>query len=210
MSQIPPTPPLPPSDDFDLSNAAAAPKAWPKVIGIFSIVLGSLGLICNGCGIAGNAINMAMGGATGMSQMPGPDGKPMPMPDVLKPGPIDLAGGVVAFLLGILLLVAGIMLVTRKPVARVLHIGYAAVAVVLTAVMTAHGVSKLNQIGQWAAQNPDDPMAKSIGMIQSFAMAGIAVGVVLGLGYPLFLLVWFLVVKKSTEEITRGVEMRAA
>lgn len=63
MTSFPSSPSAPPVNpgqiDFD-----PEPPSWPKVIGIISIVWGSLGVICNACGLfgqmAGDAfVNMA-------------------------------------------------------------------------------------------------------------------------------------------------------
>jgi hypothetical protein len=170
-------------------------------------VFGGLGLLCNGCGTVMNGINM-MGGQS--MQMPGPDGKPMVLPDIMKPGPVDIAGGVAGFLLSIVLVVAGSMLVARNPVARMLHLAYAILGSLLTLGFTAFSVMKLMGIKSWAAKNPDNPAAKMADMITGFGMLGIAVGLLFGLAYPVFILIWFGAMKRDAREISAGVEERAA
>ncbi len=204
MSQIPPAPPtvsaIPNFGDFAPQNQ---PKSWPKAIGIISIVWGSLGLICNGCGFVGNLSQDAM-----MKMMPQPTGPNAPqigpMPDVMKATAVEIAGAGLAFVCSALLIVAGSVLVARRPAARSLHLAYACLSALLTIVMTVMMMQKLSAIAAWSQQNPDNFWAQSGSA--GFGFVGVAIGLVVGLAYPLFCLVWFLAIKKGTSEITEGTE----
>lgn len=211
MSQIPP-PPIPPSiptmpysgGDF---VPESQPKAWPKVVGIVSIVWGSLSLLCNGCGFVANASQEAM-----MNMIPKPTGPNAPvmgpMPDVMKAGIVEIAGTGLGFVLGIVLIVAGSMLVARRSASRGLHLAYAVVGALLTVAYTVFMVQKLGAMTAWAKQNPDDFWAQQ--SQSGFAYIGLGFGVVIGLAYPLFCLVWFGIVKKDMRELSQGVEEQVA
>lgn len=130
----------------DLLGPPAA--AWPKTLGIFSIVLGSLGVLANGCGscfmLAGPSFLVSM-----MQNMP----KDRPAPPGQNPQaaidtmtlmqPWMLAQGVVILVtLGtsVWLLIAGIQMVMRKPVSVPSHKAWAWVRMGLAAVMLVLGV----------------------------------------------------------------------
>jgi hypothetical protein len=165
----------------------AEPQKWPGVVGVISIVLASLGLVCGGCGAAWVLVAPSMmKGAE--AQMGGP------APDIFLPGMGALVLMVMGTLWSVVLLVAGIMLVRRKDIARKLHVVYAIVAVVLQ--LVSIGVTMQQQLAvlAWAKDNPDSPWAKQaspVGMI-----IGLVIGVVIGLGWPIFCLVWFGIIKR--------------
>jgi hypothetical protein len=208
MTQFPPgsnnPPAIPPQapfgGDFGLEPQR---KAWPKVIGIISIVWGSLALICNGCGLVGQMFQSAAMGMmpqqTGGQQIP-------PMPDVMKPGIAEYAVSGLGILIGVILITGGSMLVARNPIGRVLHLAYAGLSIVITLAGTALAIQKQSAIAAWAKQNTEDFWAKQQGQSASFAMIGIGVVALLGLAYPIFCLVWFGAVKRDTREITEGRE----
>ncbi|MCC6321708.1 MAG: hypothetical protein IT438_09780 [Phycisphaerales bacterium] len=177
----PSTPSTPPSIPGEL-RAHGPRKAWPKVIGM-------------------------LGGAT---QTMGPKGQPMDMPEVMKPTIVDVVMGLGGFLLAALLLIAGILLVMRKPVARPLHILHAVLAVVSTVVSVGYTVMKMQAMSQWAAQNPDHEFAKMLGMVMVFIYIAIGIGVLFGLAYPAFTLVWFTMIKRDAGEIRQGLDQEPA
>ena len=206
MSQTPP--PLPPQfpptqgGDFDLGTQR---KSWPKVIGIFSIVWGSLGLVCNGCGLISQVFQSAM--MNMMTQQQGANAQQIPpMPDVMKPTVLDFASMGAGIVICVVLIIAGSMLVARNPVARVAHLGYAGLSILVSLIGTALAVQKQTAIAAWAKQNADNFWGKQQAQAGSFAFIGIGIAVLLGLAYPLFVLVWFLAVKRDTREITEGSE----
>ena len=103
------------SSDFDMPSA---PPAWPKVVGIISIVLASLGLVCGVCGLIQNGMAFAQGGA----EMQMPEGKTMQMP---APSLLSIVLMALGWLWSLMLLTAGIMTVKRRANGRTLHIVYA-------------------------------------------------------------------------------------
>lgn len=207
MTQFPPgstnPPAVPPQAPYGGDFGLEPPrKSWPKVIGIISIVWGSLALVCNGCGLIGQmfqsaAMNMIPQQGQGGQQIP-------PIPDVMKATPVELIAGGLAIVVGIILITGGSMLVARNPLGRVLHLAYAVLSILVTLGGSALAIQKQGMIANWAKQNPDNFWAQQQGASGGFAMIGIGVGVLLGLAYPIFCLVWFLVVKRDTREITEG------
>lgn len=191
MSQYPPPPPT--SGTFD-DDVFAPPPVWPKVIGIISIVLGSIGLTCGGCG----ALSMVVFLPMAESQM----GEPVPPPMQLGVLHWLLMG--VGMALAVLLLVAGIVTVMRRPEGRTLHLLYAALNIPITMASAAIQVRQINEMAQWAANNPDSMWAKQQNMPGGGVgqWAGLVFGVVLGLSYPVFLLIWFGLVKRRKEDMT--------
>ncbi len=173
------------------------PPRWPTVVGVISIVWGSLGIICGGCGLASPLIMEAMLAQQASQQGMGP------MPDIMKPGPLQMALGVVGLLWTVLLLVAGIMLTLRKPVARPLHLVYAVVNIILTIVGTIMGIASQQAVREWATNNPDNEWAKQVLIQPEFAgYISIGLGAVIGLVWPVFCLIWFGAVKRSARDIT--------
>ncbi|HYF13808.1 MAG TPA: hypothetical protein VD971_01905 [Phycisphaerales bacterium] len=190
MSQVPPTgpggvsgevrPPAAGEPQFDLVQPD---QTWPKVVGITSIVLGSLGLLCNVCGIAGNALS-------GMA--------PQQQNQItVSPGPIDYGLMCVGTSLAVLLLTAGVLTNMRREVGRVLHIVYGLLAVPTAIFGTIRSVQMTSDlIAQMQSQSATGPQPP-IAAVQGGMYVGICVSVVMGIGWPIFCLVWFLFIKKK-------------
>ena len=141
------------------------PPVWHKVIGIISIVLASLGIVCTPISMGMNAMNPAQKEAMKM------------FPDWWRNYQVFSSFLGVAF--AILLLVAGISLCRRRPAARTLHLIYAGVALVMCIIGTLAAVSLMN--------TDSTPMGMRAGM-----MIGFVFGFLFGSAYPVFLLIWFL------------------
>jgi hypothetical protein len=167
------------------------PARWPTVVGTISIVWASLNLLCAGCGVLSPVLMSTL--------MKSAEAQLGPMPDVMRPGAGQVVVAGLGFVWAILLLVAGIMLTLRKPAARMLHLVYAAGAIVLSIAGTAVAVMMQLRIAEWVADNPDSPWAQQQNPAVSFAMIGVSV--VLGMAWPVFVLVWFGVVKRNASAI---------
>lgn len=162
------------------------PPRWPKVVGTISIVWAALGLTCAGCGLASIAL---------MDQFIKPAEERFgPMPDVMKPGPAQIVLSVISFLPVIVLLVAGIMVVARKPLGGTLHLVYAVLSLIITGVAAVFGLQQQMAIAEWVRQNPDSQWAQQSNPTMGFVMMGLMVA--LGLAWPVFCLIWFGVVKR--------------
>jgi len=190
----------PPMEPGDLGTLAEPPK-WPKVVGIISIVWAGLGLTCTGCGLASMVFmpqlmkvsEQAMGG---------------PMPAIMQPGPLQIVLTAASLIPVILLLLAGIATVGRKPTGRPLHLAYAVVSIVMSVASTVVAAQHQLAVIEWAQQNPDSKWA---GQAQSpMAWIGLAFGILIGLAWPVFCLIWFGLVKRRNADITEGLEEPAA
>ena len=172
------------ADEFDDDLDAKLP-AWPKVIGIISIVWGAIGVICNGFGVASAFLMpMMMGGAAG--QLEGG------MPSVVTDPPITaLIAAVLGVFLSAFLVIAGVMTVMRKANGRTAHLIYAPIYLILIV---------WNAMVQLGAQK-QQRMTGPIGMIM------LVVFVILFLIWPVFCLVWFGAIKKTHDDMTGGVEI---
>ena len=171
MSQLPadPTPPM--HSDFDSSGE---PPAWPKVVGIISIVLSSLNIVCGGCGLIFLAF---MGQFLKMAEQ-----QMGPAPAVLIPGPAIILVGVLGWIWAFLLLVAGIATLRRRPNGRTLHMTWALVAIVLTIASTLLNLQYQAAVQHWVAANPTDKWAQSQNPAGQYV--GLCLGLVIGFAYP--------------------------
>lgn len=156
---------------------------WPVVIGVISIVWASLGLVCTGCGAG------VLAALPSMMQSQGP----LP-PSMMMSGMMALNMGL-GLVLAILLLIAGILTLRRNPVGGKLHLVYAVLALPLVAFGIWIQFQQLAAMEQWVAENPSSPFAQ--GHSSAGNMIGMGFGVVLGGGWPIFLLIWFGVVKNK-------------
>ncbi|MBL8762272.1 MAG: hypothetical protein JNL50_13320 [Phycisphaerae bacterium] len=185
----------PPVLDYDID--AIEPPRWPKAVGITSIVIGSIMVGCAGCGVVGLVVAPSLVPEDMKAQMP---------PSQASPGMlIHLAAGAIS---DILLIVAGAMTVGRKIAGRHLHLAYAGFAIVLFGIGVWLQFQQQAIMQQWAAQNPDNPQAKAMsGPMGNIGLIfGIAIGALFGVVYPVFLIIWFGMVKRTQESMTGGIE----
>lgn len=170
------TPDQPLSEEF-----APIPK-WPKPVGIISICWGALGLLCNGCGLANVAFSSTfMKGAE--------EALKAPMPDVMKPTPIQAIPMVFGLVWTILLIVAGFMLVSRKQASITLHIIYAIGALLLGLAGGAMAFQQQLAIQAWAKANAGDPWANQYNPTLNWSIFGVIM--LLSLVWPVFCVIWF-------------------
>jgi hypothetical protein len=182
MSQVPPI------DSSYEMTMPEEPPAWPKVVGIISIVWASLGLTCGLCGI-GWILYLPTFGKQMEAQMG-------PMPPTMTPAPAQMALMAVGMLWAILLLVSGIMTVSRKANGRTLHLVYAVGAILLTLPSLGLQVKQQMDMADWAAKNPDSKWAQQS---KAGPAIGLSVGAVMGFAYPIFCLAWFAPKKHSPD-----------
>lgn len=175
------------SSDFDMPSA---PPAWPKVVGIISIVLASLGLVCGVCGLIQNGMAFAQGGA----EMQMPEGKTMQMP---APSLLSIVLMALGWLWSLMLLTAGIMTVKRRANGRTLHIVYAGVSVFVG--IASLIVSWMDAQRTIEALSSEPNLAQMAGFIKMMVFLFMCIGAVFGLGYPIFCLIWFGMLGKRPE-----------
>lgn len=185
----------PPTDlTFDPNDPTlfVEPPLWPKVVGIASICFSAVSLGCMGCGLVGIFVFVPMG-----EQAMG-----TPMPDVMRPDAIGWAMMVAGFAGAIFLLVAGIATTTRRPIGRPLHLVWAALSVLLSIGSLYYQFAQQQRIKAWFVDNPDSPWAQQQQQNEMFQYIGLALGLVFGLGWPLFCLIWFGLVKTKPHQMT--------
>ncbi|MBI1190389.1 MAG: hypothetical protein GC200_06890 [Tepidisphaera sp.] len=178
----------PPTDADVLGDVQLGePVGWPKVVGILSIVWGSLGLLGGVCGVIGLVATPIL-----MANAPGFD--PNNMPPTMVMGPLKILLFTLGFCMSGLLLFAGITTVGRRDVGRLAHLVWAfgGLLVLLLQLWVQFGDAKAMEA--WIAANQSSPFAKG-GTAGIYI--GLGVAVVLGLPWPLFLMVWFGLIKNK-------------
>lgn len=185
---------LPPTTEHvaEYIDLPADPPGWPKVIGIISIVFGSLGLVCMGCAGVGLVVQPMLMKST-EEQMGGP------MPDVLRPGMGQIAMMPIGVLLAAMLLIAGIMLIKRAPASRMLHLVYSVLNILTSIVSTVIGFGQAAKMAQWKADNPGSKWGEMIKPEMQMPM--MIAGVAIGLAWPIFCLIWFGLVKRKASDM---------
>lgn len=179
-----------PPTHADLLDEDISPRpAWPKVIGIISITLSSLAIFC---GVAGSAME-----AMGMSGGPPGSPPPPPMPMIMY----VYAG--LNVILNVILLTAGVMTTLRKPAGRPVHLLHAGLKIPLTiwGIIISLNMQAARQ--EWTEQVMGAEAAAMTAMIGLIMMAVFSI---VSFGWPIFLLVWFGLVKRRNSDITIGVD----
>lgn len=174
--------------DPTLSEEFAPIPKWPKPVGIISICWGALGLLCNGCGLANVAFSSTfMKGAE--------EALKAPMPDVMKPTPIQAIPMVFGLVWTILLLVAGIMLIGRKQASIMAHLVYGIGGLLLSVIGVAIGGKQQLAIQAWAQANAGDPWAKQYHPLINWSI--FAAASLLFFAWPVFCVAWFSAKRKA-------------
>lgn len=169
---------------------------WPKVVGILSIVWGSLGTLCGGCG-AGYFAFMPQILKSAEEQLG-------PAPQELVPSPPMIASMVFGVLVTIVLIVAGILTVRRTIAGRLAHLAYAVMSIAGTAAYTFFSLQYQHALTDWMQKNPDSKWAGQGGMQMGSGAQNIvtAIMVALSVAWPVFCLVWFGLVKRTQASMT--------
>ena len=187
-------PPMHPVDDLP-----PEPAQWPRVVGTISIIWASIGMLCGVCGVGMMALLPRF--TAQAEQQFGP------MPDVMKPTPVQMIIGVTGFIPPVILLVGGIMAVLRRPAARPIHLAYAVIGLILGVIGIGLGVKHQLDIMQWARDNPTSKWAPQAS--SPLAFLGLGFGAILSFAWPLFCIVWFGMIKRDTRDLTAGPEPAA-
>ncbi len=186
------------------------PPKWPVTIGVLGCIWGGLTLLYNGCcQVAGTVIGKVAMGAIPPGSMP-PEAQDQMNAQMALVGPIDILFMVVLTGVSALLLVSAIMLLRRKPIGVKLHLAYGIVATVILIAHVAWQISRADDYAQVMKQNPaaaNGPMAAFANMGATMMIVSSVVIGLLRLGYPLFCLIWFGVVKKNADLGTNEVSI---
>jgi hypothetical protein len=193
--------PPPDAPMHDAGYVDVPETSWPKVIGIISIVLASLGLACYGCQSVSTIFQPMMVGAMPEEMRP-------PAPSTMQMA-YSIATYCISFLLSLLLLFAGIATLKRKPSGRSLHVLWSVLKVVVSlisfgfAVMLAEEIAdQVNaQMQQQSQQTGQPPMFE---MTPGMMIIASAVTTAIMLIWPVFLLIWFNRGKVKDEVSTWG------
>lgn len=187
MSQFPPS-----SFDPNLVEFAEKPPVWPLVIGWISIAWAGLGSVCGVCGIGLLAV--------APSFMPKDQG---PLPPSMQLSGGMIAMGITGVLMAVLLLTCGIMCIRRNPACRPIFLVYAVLGLLSLVFSLYIQFQQAESMARWAAENPDSPFAagyKNPAQVRASQIGGMIFGVVLGGAWPVFLLVWFGLIKTRAEQ----------
>ncbi len=184
MSQMPAT------EQPDVSAMSEPPK-WPMVVGIISIVWGSLGVICNGCGALSPVLGNAM-----VNMVPPEQQEQMRQQMAASSSAPMIAVAVLSVLLSILLIVAGVMTLRRQAIGRPMHLGWAAIGTLTALAGVFFGWANAQAMQQ---QMPPGADATQAAAQQAGMVGGLVFGLCLSLIYPIFCLVWFGAMGKKPE-----------
>jgi hypothetical protein len=176
------TPAMTPPSEVD--ELPPKPPGWPSAIGAISIVFGSLGLVCYGCGSIQTALSPWLAGMVPEDQRP-PIAQGMQL--FVQIFQMCAATG-----LSVWLLIGGIGLTRRRPWARAHTIGWSVAKLVLTVVATAIGVvfvgETIKQVNSQLAGSGGKPLfTVTVPMMLAF----FAISLVWYFVWPIFLLIWF-------------------
>ena len=174
------------------------PPAWPKIVGWISTVWGTIGLGCLGCGVIG--IMMPILFSSGMQQQ-FPDG----LPPILAAPPVTVwVSTALSGLVAGMLIASGVMLILRRSAARIAHLGYAALAIIIGGFGIWASVEYQQALTDWCNQNPGTKFAQQQQSQGAFSRMMLIVSVVMTFAWPVFCVVWFGFVKPDAAEIERG------
>jgi hypothetical protein len=164
------------------------PEAWPTVIGVLAIVFGSLGLLSGVCTGFGTAF-MAMGG----SLVPEEAGDMQALMAVNVPYPwAQGAHALLEFALSATHLVGGILLVTRRPAAARVLVGFAWADLVSNTLGAVLGYFVMRAGAAAMAEHPDLEAASAMGgMAEAMGAAWLVLDWLFTAVWPVFLIVWF-------------------
>lgn len=185
--------------DFDpnAEQLFIEPPGWPKVIGIMSIVFGSISVFCGGAGLAMMPFQGSM--MEGML-----NGDPPPPTMTLDPGTLGL--GVVSLLLNVLLITGGIFLINRRAAGRMMHLAYALIFIPVVVLASLNAIRMQGATEAWAETYPNNQMAESIkqqaGMGLNTGLITAVVNLLIGMAWPLFCIIWFGFVKTKYSHMT--------
>ncbi len=196
----PPPPPTPPTMRGDLSMPERQ-SAWPTVLGVIMVILGSLGALGGCFGLFSPLIGEAV-----MSVVPENDpGRASIEASFGHPG-LMVGLSAVTMAVAILLLVAGIGLMRRKAWSRPASLTWAVVKMVT--VLASAAIQYPMQ--QEAMKAQTEAIAASGGtapaglttFMEGAVIFGLAFGVLWGWALPIFLLIWFNLKRKKAEIAT--------
>jgi hypothetical protein len=180
---------------------AAGSTTWPKIIGILSIVFGSLGVLMHAfLGVtltvfsaANHDLLLEFG-----AKPDAPINSSIPMLQFMTSNTVVMAAGTLLLTLwSIFLIVAGVQLLRHRPVAIALHVAWAIgklffpIMVIVPMLLMFQGTQML--ISRLAASDSPDALASvNTPAVSTYILMFYALGLLaIAWSYPIFLLAWF-------------------
>jgi hypothetical protein len=180
--------------DLSMEGFDEEPARWPSVLGWFSVVLGALGILKNGFSAVSN---LAFGGKgmTGFGQRP-------EVKEALEKTMAGMSGfiiatgllAVIALLVSVWLLVAGVKLIKRRPEAAGLHKGWAAVRILIVilegAAVWVYSTTTTRAVLETMPKGPNAPPPELMAKIMAFSTGcGMCFHFLIFLAYPVTVLI---------------------
>ena len=128
-------------------------------------------------------------------------------PSVTDPPVTAMIASVLGLLVSVVLIVAGVLTVLRKAGGRTAHLIYAPVHILLIVWGIIIQIGIQNETAQWVRENPDADFSQTQQMGSLFGLIIMGVMAIIFLIWPVFVLVWFGVNKKTHEDMTGGVNL---
>lgn len=166
---------------------------WPRLVGILSIVWGSLGIVCGGC--------MTLSSAFMRNLLKMAEEQNGPAPEAMITPPALVASMGFGTLVTILLLVAGITTLKRSITGRTLHLIYAVLSILNSVAGLWLSLEQHKAMAEWASQNAGNPYAANANMGGMNTMIAV-VFTAIAVAYPLFILIWFGLIKRAQASMT--------
>jgi hypothetical protein len=169
----------------------APPEGWPMVIGVLSIIFGSLGALQGVCGAAGLLLVTVLSGVLppevrDQMQAQGQMSVPYPLLQGLQLVP--------EFGVSIVLLVGGILLVRRKRKSGVVLTAFALLDLCSNTYAAVLGYFVFVATTEAAAANPQMQQAGAqwiMGLMQRVTLPMVGITWVVSAIWPVFLIIWF-------------------
>ncbi|MCI0363728.1 MAG: hypothetical protein L0219_07585 [Phycisphaerales bacterium] len=182
LSQVPPP--------TEFSGIPDTPSKWPTVIGVIGIILASLGLFGGCCGVAYPWLWPFY--LDFLSNQPNITQDQIDQIVASQP-PVwwMLVGGIMGLILAIWLLVASINLLRRRRRAVSATVAWAIVQIVWG--FTSVGINVYLQLSSPAGSDPTQALGSGFGM---------CCGLMIGVAWPAFVLIWLLRAKTKADTST--------
>lgn len=187
-----------PSDFHEAELSGASLPSWPKWIGGLAVAWGGLALPCNGLG----AVNLVF-----QEKMVEPKLDGAPMPEVLQHSGQEWAILVISLILGLMLLFGGIFCIARKPISRMMILGWGVLSIPLSLWSYLVVINKLDAQMAWAELHPSTQFAQELEMAAGIMpMIVLVMTLVFGVIAPSVAIVWFGLIKTKPEQMTGSEE----
>jgi len=171
---------------------------WVPVLGGINIALAAFGLVCGGL------VMLSVPFFAGMveDQL---NGDPLPPHLVLTPYTLGIA--LFGLVLSVVLMVGSILLVMRRFKSRMIILIYSVLALPLNFLAFLNQINIQAGVQQWVKDYPNNPMANNFDTANNAGAAigqyiGLGLFLLLGLGWPLFMLIWFSLIKTKEYHYT--------